>query len=115
MALMCLLVKMDCQGKLECKLLTVCYRWLADKSDGESPSAMLNSGDYLPMAKVVHLIIWRNAWVWACFKRHVSLSVVFILNIHLCLRTGGRWSKFVRVGNKASLLTDVRTQYHARV
>jgi hypothetical protein len=25
---------------------------------------MLNGGDYLPMAKVAHLIIWRNAWVW---------------------------------------------------
>jgi hypothetical protein len=45
---------------------------------------------------------------------YVSLSVVFMLNIHLCLRTGGQWSKFVRVGYKASLSTDVCTQYHAR-
>ena len=59
---------MDCQGELECKLLTVRYRRSADKSDGESPLAMLNSGDYLPMAKVAHLIIWRNAWVWACLN-----------------------------------------------
>jgi hypothetical protein len=46
-------------------------------------------------------------------NRYVSLSVVFTLNIHLCLRTGGRWSKFVRVGYKASLSTDVCTQYRA--
>ena len=39
-------------------------------------------------------------------NRYVSLSVVFTLAIHLCLRTGGRWLKFVRVGYKASLLTD---------
>ena len=46
----------------------------AYKSDSESLSAMLNGGDYLPMAKVVHLIIWRNAWVWACLTA-VSCSV----------------------------------------
>jgi hypothetical protein len=58
------------------------------------------------MAKVVHLIIWRNAWVKACFNRYASLSVVFTLTVYLCLRTGGQRSKFVRVGYKASLLTD---------
>jgi hypothetical protein len=95
MALMCLLVKMDCQGEMNAGCWPFVYRWLADKSEGDTPSAMLNSGDYLPMAKVVHLIIWRNAWVWAGLTACVPLSVVFILNIHLCLWTGGRWSKFL--------------------
>ena len=59
------------------------YGWL-NKSDSEILSAMMNSGDYLPMANIVHLTNWRNTWVWAdfmlCLTRrslhtdHLSLS-----------------------------------------
>lgn len=42
----------------------------------------------------------------------VPFSEVFILGIHLCLRTGGRCSKSVRVGYKASLWTDIKDKYN---
>ncbi len=76
---------------------------MANKSDSIAVSNDELSGDYLPMANIVHLITWRNTWVWALAMLDVPLSEVFTLGFHLCLRTGGRGLKFVRVGYKASL------------